>query len=189
MSGFPSLLSWRPRAAWRTVLLLVISSLSCGSVAEDRVPEYRIAAGDTIRVTVFGHEDLSGEFEVDGSGRCSLPLIKAVDVAGFTTSELATHIFDQLSPDYLKEPRISVEVIGYRPVYVLGEVRNPGSYPYAAGMTVVNAIALAGGYTYRAARKRIKVTSPDDPERRSRRIREGDPLAPGDVIEIPERFF
>ncbi len=163
------------------------------STAQARPPEdiseYRIAAGDKVRVTVFGHEDLSGEFEVDGSGHCSLPLIKQVPAAGFTTSEFAAEIFSRMSPDYLKDPRISVEVIGYRPVYVLGEVRRPGSYPYSAGMTVVNAVALAGGYTYRAARKKIVVNRPDDPDRRSRRIKERDPLAPGDVIEIPERFF
>ena len=177
-------------ARWHVLLLLFVASLLfCASAAAQDLSTYRLAAGDKVRVTVFGHEDLSGDFEVDGSGRCSLPLIKQVLAAGFTTAEFAAEIYERMSPDYLKDPRISVEVIGYRPVYVLGEVRRPGSYPYSAGMTVVNAVALAGGYTYRAARKKILVTRPDDPEQPSRRIKEREPLEPGDVIEIPERFF
>lgn len=151
--------------------------------------EYRIAAGDRIRVVVFGHEDLSGEFEVDGSGRFSLPLIRVVDAANLTTTELESEISRRLRPDYLKNPRVSVEVIGYRPIYVIGEVRTPGSYPYTANMSVVNAIALAGGYTYRAAKKKIVVIKASDPEKKKTSTNESEKISPGDVIEVPERFF
>ena len=151
--------------------------------------EYRIAPGDTLRVIVFGHEDLSGEFQVDQSGRISLPLIQVIDVSGATKAELESEISGRLSPDYLKNPRVSVEMIEYRPIYVMGEVRNPGSYPYSANMTVVNAIALAGGYTYRAAKKKILLIKANDPKQEKRRSKEQEELAPGDVIEVPERFF
>ena len=151
--------------------------------------EYRIAAGDSVRVVVFGHDDLSGDCKVDGAGRCSLPLIISVDAAGLTALELELVITGQLQPDYLKNPRVNVEITDYRPIYVLGEVRVPGSYPYSAGMTVVNAIALAGGYSHRAARSKIDVIKAADTEKIKQSTREEDERAPGDVIEIHERFF
>ncbi len=171
-----------------TVAILLIFALPTHAqqTADD---EYRIAAGDRIRVVVFGHEDLSGEFEIDGSGRFSLPLIRVVEAVNLTTTELESEISRRLQPDYLKNPRVSVEVIGYRPIYVLGEVRAPGSYPYTANLTVVNAIALAGGYTYRAAKGKLVVIKSNDPNKKKRRSHENEKLSPGDVIEVPERFF
>lgn len=170
-----------------TVMILASSLPVHAEPAPD--DEYRIAAGDKIRVVVFGHDDLSGEFEIDGSGRFSLPLIQEVDATRLTKSELESVITNRLRPDYLKNPRVSVEVIGYRPVYVLGEVREPGSYPYSANLTVVNAIAMAGGYTYRASRKKIVVIRANDPEKEKRSAKEQEELAPGDVVEVHERFF
>ena len=157
--------------------------------ADDAKPGYRIAPGDTLRIAIFGHEDLSGEFEVDGSGRISLPLIRTIEAAGHTTVELAAAIRDSLMPDYLRDPKVSVEVIGYQPVFVLGEVRQPGSYPFATGMTVVKAIALAGGYTYRADKKDIVILRDGDGKERRLPVGEHVALRPGDVIEVPERFF
>lgn len=178
------------RVAARAVGFIVLLTFSLHTFADQTAEgEYRIAAGDRIRVVVFGHEDLSGEFEVDGSGNFSLPLIRLVEAANLTTTELESEISNRLKPDYLKNPRISVEVIGYRPIYVLGEVREPGSYPYTANLTVVNAIALAGGYTYRASKRKIVIIEASDPERKKRRIDENEKLSPGDVIEVPERFF
>ncbi|MDH3647398.1 MAG: polysaccharide biosynthesis/export family protein [Gammaproteobacteria bacterium] len=153
------------------------------------VEGYRLKINDRVRVVVFGHEDLSGEFAVDGSGRLSLPLIQFVEAHDLTTEELERAITDQLRPDYLKNPRVSVEILSLQPVYVIGEVREPGSYPYTSGMTVLNAVALAGGYTYRAARKKLTVMHADDPDRKQERVRENSAVQPGDVIEIPERLF
>ncbi len=157
--------------------------------AADAVAEYRLGAGDRVRVVVFGHNDLSGEFEVDGAGRLSLPLIQMVEAAGLTTVELENAVTDRLRPDYLKNPRVSVDVVSFRPVYILGEVRQPGSYPYSNGMTVVNAVALAGGYTYRASKRKITVTRASDPDKTKQAVGEDTPIFPGDVVEVPERFF
>lgn len=151
--------------------------------------EYIVAIGDTLSVEVFGHEDLSGECQVDGNGRCSLPLINFVGAVGLTVSELERAVVDRLRPDYLKNPQVRVKVIEYRPIFILGEVRRPGSYPYSVGMTVVNAVALAGGYTYRAARRKIAVTRADDEVGNGELKGENIVLQPGDVIEVPERFF
>lgn len=153
------------------------------------VEGYRLNTNDRVRVVIFGHEDLSGEFAVDESGRLSLPLIQFVQARNLTTQELERAITDRLRPDYLINPRVSVEILSLQPVYVIGEVREPGSYPFTSGMTVLNAVALAGGYTYRAARKKMTITEAADPERRKARVSEDSAVQPGDVIEIPERLF
>lgn len=154
-----------------------------------RPPEYRTGSGDKLRITVFGHDDLSGEFQVDGSGNISLPLIGNVAVGDRSMDDIEQAIVSKLQPDYLKNPRVNVEVVNYRPFYILGEVNNPGSYPYVNGMTVVNAIALSGGYTYRAREGKVTITRGDDPERNKQPATLDTLVLPGDIIEVPERFF
>jgi protein involved in polysaccharide export with SLBB domain len=149
--------------------------------------DYQLAAGDRVRVSVYGHDDLSGEFEVDGAGQLSLPLIQDVSAEGKTLNELEAIIKVELEPDYLLNPRVSVEVLAYRPFYIMGEVKQPGGYPYVSGMTVINAVALAGGFTYRANKKSLQIMR----ERTNNEI-EVSPdtqVMPGDVIEVGERFF
>ena len=151
--------------------------------------QYRLGSGDKIQVTVFGHKDLSGQFEVDGSGTIRLPLIGEVKVGRKTVQELETSIIGKLKPDYLINPRVSVQVLNYRPFYIIGEVKKPGSYPYVSGMTVINAIALAGGFTYRARENQILVLRANDLKRRKTAADQNTPILPGDIIEVPERFF
>ena len=151
--------------------------------------EYKLGAGDLLRVMVFGHEGLSGEFEVKGSGHVSLPLIREVEAAGLTLRQLEEAIIDALKPDFLKNPRVSVEILNYRPFYILGEVKRPGSYPYINGMRVVNAIALAGGYTYRARENKVLITRASDAEKKQEPADHKTIVLPGDVIEVPERFW
>lgn len=154
-----------------------------------RPTEYRTGSGDKLRVTVFGHEDLSGEFQVDGSGYIAVPLIGNVEAGDRTAQELESAIVNKLKPDYLKNPRVSVEVLNYRPFYILGEVKNPGSYAYVNGMTVVNAVALSGGYTYRGREDEVLIIRANDPERKKQPASHDTIVLPGDVIEVPERFF
>jgi polysaccharide export outer membrane protein len=150
---------------------------------------YVLGPGDKLRVTVFGNEDLSGEFVIDPSGQISLPLIQQLQAAGRTVAQLEEDIRHRLSPDYIKNPRLTVEVLNYRPFYIIGEVKNPGSYPYVAGMTVVNAIALGGGFTYRANQDEVLITRAGDPTHKPIRAARTDQVLPGDVIEVKERFF
>lgn len=152
-------------------------------------PEYRTGSGDKLRITIFGHEDLSGEFQVDGSGYISVPLIGNVEAGDKTAQELGEAIAHKLKPDYLKNPQISVEILNYRPFYILGEVKNPGSYAYVNGMTVVNAIALGGGYTYRGREDKVYIIRANDPKRTKQPASHDTAVLPGDVIEVPERFF
>lgn len=160
-----------------------------GATATAEETGYKLGSGDRVRVTVFGHEDLSGEFEVDGVGRLSLPLIQEVAAIGLSLRQLEGAITDALKPDYLKNPRVSVEVLNYRPFYILGEVNHPGSYPFVNGMTVLNAVALAGGYTYRARESKVVVIRTTDAERTRHPAGPDTTVLPGDVIEVPERFF
>ncbi|MCP4979130.1 MAG: polysaccharide export protein [Gammaproteobacteria bacterium] len=168
--------------------ILIIASLWLMSV-EATENEYRLAAGDRVKVVVFGHDDLSGEYEVDSEGQLSLPLIKSLTAAGLTIQEIEEAITNKLKPDYLKNPRVGVVVLEYRPFYILGEVKNPGSYPYSSNMTVVTAVALAGGFTYRARKDKITIMKASDPKHEKTIADNNARISPGDVIEVPERFF
>ena len=101
--------------------------------------------------------------------------------------DIEATIIGKLKPDYLKNPKVAVEILNYRPFYIIGEIKNPGSYPYVSGMRVVNAIALAGGYTYRARENRLAITR--DKSGQKSKADHGTIVLPGDVIEVPERFF
>lgn len=157
--------------------------------ASEQQAEYTLGPGDRLEVTVFGHTDLSGTFDVDGAGQISLPLIGQLAVLGMTAGQAETVIRDRLTPDYLKNPRVSLQVLNYRPFYIIGEVKQPGSYPYVNGLTVIQAVALAGGFTYRAKEKKILVQRASDPARQKRLVRQTDAVLPGDILEVPERYF
>ena len=149
---------------------------------------YTLGSGDRLKITVFGEDDLSGEFQVDGSGRISFPLIGEVRARGLTLRQLESRLSEKLKDGYLVNPRISLEVLNYRPFYILGEVSSPGKYEYIAGINLYNAIAMAGGYTHRARKNRAEITriNPDEV------IEDADHstvVLPGDVIYIRERLF
>lgn len=163
-------------------LLLTVSPVVAQEV------DYRLGSGDQLRITVFGHVDLSGEFEVGSDGRISMPLIGDVRALQLTLQELESAITAKLRPDYLKNPQLSVEVVNYRPFYIIGEVKNPGSYAYVGGMRVVNAVAMAGGFTYRAREVELLIIrAAGNGEKES--AAQDTYVLPGDVIEVPERFF
>lgn len=152
------------------------------------IVEYRLGPGDRVRITVFGEDDLTGDFELDGSGMFSFPLIGAVTAQNQTVRELEATVATLLLDGFLRNPQVSVEVLNYRPFYIYGEVNEPGSYSYRAGMTVINAVAMAGGFTFRANENNIEIT---------RRTSSRDALSagpetivlPGDVVRVNERFF
>ncbi|MEM7043393.1 MAG: polysaccharide biosynthesis/export family protein [Pseudomonadota bacterium] len=156
---------------------------------EDAVAGYRLGPGDQVRVTVFRHEDLSGEFQLDGEGYFALPLVGEVQGGGKVVRNLETDIEDAFRDGgYLVNPQVSLEVLNYRPFYILGEVNQPGSYPYVNGMTVINAVALAGGYTYRASQDSISVQRGGS-NGKNVSVGPTSQVLPGDIITVPERFF
>ena len=164
-----------------------VAPIENGGVAS--VAGYQLGPGDQMRVTVFRHEDLSGEFAVDGEGFFALPLVGEIMTAGLTARQLENEIELRLKAGgYLIDPQVSIEVLNYRPFYIIGEVNQPGSFEYVNGMTVINAVALAGGYTYRADQDDIIISRGGSNGPRIQALPDTEVL-PGDIIEVTERFF
>ena len=192
------------RALWMFVLGLVAAGLLSGcaqgtlaSATADEsiddaarvIEEYRLGAADKVRVTVFGEEALTGEFIVGGNGKISLPLIGETQAAGLTISEFQAEIANALSQGFINEPRVSARVLNYRPFYILGEVSQPGTYPYTNNLTVLNAVATAGGFTYRANITRVFIKRVDGAAEVEYPLTTSTRVAPGDTIRIGERLF
>jgi len=180
-----------------TLLGIVLSGLSgCASSASRQAyakPQasepYTLDSGDKLRVTVFGQPDLSGEFAVDGSGMIAIPLIPPVKAGGLTTTELQASIAEALSRTLLRDPNVSVEVTEFRPFYILGEVMKAGQYPFVNGMTVQSAVAIAGGFTYRASQDEVHITRRVDGRLVELDLPTNAPVRPGDTILVGERYF
>jgi polysaccharide export outer membrane protein len=153
------------------------------------IAEYRLGSGDKIRVITFGEESLTGEFQVGGSGKVSMPLIGEVDAQGLSVAQFQKAVETRLKDGYLREPKVSVEVLNYRPFYILGEVKKPGEYPYTNGLTVMNAVATAEGFTYRANNKKVFIKRANSEREAEYPLSSATPVAPGDTIRITERFF
>lgn len=150
---------------------------------------YRLDSGDRLRIVVFGQDNLSQTYGVDGGGFISMPLIGAVEARGATTFELADRIAAKLRVKYVKDPKVTVEIQAYRPFFILGEVKRPGQYPYVNDMTVQTAVAIAGGYTERARERKAKLTRRDHGRAVTMKVPPYFPIRPGDTIDVPERLF
>jgi len=151
--------------------------------------DYRLGVADKIRILIFDEPSLSGEFLVNANGKLSLPLIGDVDAAGVTTTALAATIQRKLADGYLREPRVSIDVLTFRPYYILGEVNKPGEYPYSSGLTVLNAVATAEGFTYRASKKSVVVKHAGEATEETVPLSPDLRVRPGDTIRIRERLF
>ena len=151
--------------------------------------EYVLGTGDQIRLVVYGEDDLSGTYEIGSTGVVALPLIGDIAAANMTINQFEKAVHAKLVAGYLQNPHVNAQVVNYRPFFILGEVAKPGSYPYVNGLTVLNAVALAGGYTYRAQSDGALIVRANDPTKTEKRIREEAAVLPGDIVRIPERFF
>ena len=166
----------------------VVADVSQNASADVLVQDNMLAANDRIRVVVVGQEKLSREFAVDGSGLIVFPLLGPIQAGGRTTAELEEAIAAKLEPDYLMNPSVSVELVQRPPVFVVGEVENPGSFAYKSGTTVQGVIAMAGGPVKRARMNELYI---------KRVSREGkivrlavtaqSIVRPGDIVQVDER--
>lgn len=176
-------------------LLFILSLTACGAPPTNVAftgsvsAPYTLASGDRLRIIVFGQESLSNIYAVDGAGRITMPLIGNVSVAGSTTQNVARGIEAQLRNGYIREPKVTVEVEAYRPFFILGEVTAAGQFPFVNGMTVQTAVAIAGGFTPRAARRGAEITRVMDGRPTTVSVPITYPLKPGDTIVIKERWF
>ncbi len=151
---------------------------------------YRLGPGDQVRIITVGDEALTGEFRVSDSGAIALPMVGGVHAAGLRPSGLERAVAAALTRAGLeREPSVAVEVIGYRPIFVLGEVNKPGQFPYQPGMTVLAAVALAGGFTYRAVEEYASVVRSEGGAGVEGRVARQTALEPGDVVTVFERRF
>ena len=151
---------------------------------------YMLEPGNRVRVIVFNEQNLSGEFQIDSAGNLSMPLIGTVRATGATAHNLVGRIEEVLTrSNYMRNPRVAVEVLSYRPFYVLGEVKQPGEFSYLAGMTVLSAVARAGGYDYRALESDVILVRIVNGKEQQFRAVERTPILPGDIIRVTERFF
>jgi len=188
--------------AWKfgTLLLIVLTVLSACSgptlSPEDRrsyieaataVP--RLQAGEKIRVTVFGEDKLSGDYEIDPSGLVSLPLAGTIKAAGLTQTELETELAKKFRSEYLRNPKVTVSIASFRPFYIMGEVEKPGEYQYKSGLNVMSATAMAVGPTYRASRTNVLIQRAGETEMKEYPLSSSVPILPGDLIRIPQRYF
>jgi polysaccharide export outer membrane protein len=150
---------------------------------------YRLGTGDKVRVIVFGEDDLGGEFQIDDGGFIRLPLIGQLKAADLTPRELETRITAALADGYLNQPRVSVEVTDYRPFYIIGEVNKPGQYPYVNDMSVLNAIALGGGYTIKASDSTVYIRREGTTKEQEFPAEPATKIHPGDVVRVPPTDF
>lgn len=149
---------------------------------------YRLGIGDKLKITVFGEENLSGQFEVNALGNVSVPLVGEIRAADKPVSAFRDALAAKLSEGYLKNPRVTVDVLNYRPIYVHGEVKSGGEFPFKSGLRLRDAVALAGGYTYRANQNFVVVYREGRGEFQIPTLGQF-AILPGDNIRIPERFF
>jgi polysaccharide export outer membrane protein len=184
----------RRAAAVSTAGLFLLASCAPGSglppLPANTTSAYRLGAGERVRVIIFGQTQLTGEFRINDNGTISVPLLGAIPADGLTTTRLEHEIaMDLQEKKILLNPSVSVEIIEYRPIFILGEVAKPGQYPYEPGMTVLTAVAIAGGFTYRAQTGYASILRRIDNHAFEGRVTRGEEVVPGDVITIFERYF
>lgn len=153
--------------------------------------EYTFAPGDKIRVVVFGEETLTGEYIISSGGNLTFPLIGTVKATDQTVEGLQKIITAKLNDGYVNNAQVNIQVLSFRPFYILGEVNRPGEYPVSTGLTLEQAVAAAGGYTYRANVKRAFLKRATESEERLVDVG-GDRtviIKAGDTIRIVERHF
>lgn len=199
--GVPSVLSTRcqRREALRGILSIAICGIAlwgCGGPTADLTTTadatgeaYRLDSGDHLRIVVYGDQQLSGDYLVDDEGAISMPLINRIEARGLTPTDLEQTITKRLADGFLVDPSVNVQVQGMRPFFILGEVKQPGQYSYANSMTVLSAVAVAGGFTYRAKTDYVQITRRDGAKVVEGRADLSSLVQPGDVVFVYERFF
>ena len=183
----------------KTIPLVAVLAMSLGACARYEAPPpafhkslqqpYRLDSGDNLRITVFEQEELTKTYAVDKAGYIAFPLVGAIPARGRTIKQIEAGVAKKLADGFIRDPDVSVEVATYRPFFIMGEVGAGGQYTYTPGMTVQNAVAIAGGFSPRAAQRDVDVTRHVNGKVLSGRVAITDPILPGDTIVVRERLF
>src|SRR5579862_5134860 len=185
--------------SWAFVLVIGLSVAGCYTdfgpveVAQNPVElpyiPTRIQSGDRIKVTVYGEDSLNGVYDVDPSGNVTVPLAGLIRAAGRSKGELQREITMKYKNEYLQDPKVTVEVVGYRSFYLMGEVEHPGEFSYRSSLNVLSAVTMAGGLTYRASRSTVLIQHPGQSGWEEYALLPTVMVGPGDLIRVPERYF
>jgi len=149
----------------------------------------RLQAGDRIKVNIYGEDTLTGQYDINPAGYIYMPLAGGIRAAGRTEPELARIIADKYRSGILQDPKVSVEIVSLRPIYIFGEVEHPGQYPYTSGLNIITAASTAGGFTYRASKSVVLIQHAGEQVWKEYPLTEPVAIAPGDAIRVPERYF
>ncbi|QGM47945.1 polysaccharide export protein [Methylocystis heyeri] len=188
---------------WGAVLLICLTCAGCdttsnlGPLSPEELDALNksveasptLQAGEKIRITVFGEDRLSGEYEIDPAGYVSLPLAGNVKASGLSKPQLEQALAKKFRSEYLRDPKVTVDVASFRPFFIFGEVARPGKYPFESGLNAITATTLAGGSTYRASRTKILIQHSGEAGFHEYSLAPNVPVLPGDLIKVPERFF
>jgi protein involved in polysaccharide export with SLBB domain len=188
-------------STWAAILAIGLQVAGCytdyGPVSAEPEPilrssnvATRLQSADTVKINIYGEEALTGSYVINPSGDIVMPLVGTIRAAGRTTLELQREITNKyVSGKYLQEPKVTVDVTAYRPIYVVGEVLRPGAYPYTSGLNVLTAITTAAGPTYRASRNTVFIQHAGENVWQEYPLSTSIVIAPGDLIRVPERYF
>ncbi|WP_432460331.1 MULTISPECIES: polysaccharide biosynthesis/export family protein [unclassified Agarivorans] len=172
-------------AAYLLFLMLLLPSLVSQAANDD---SYRLGPGDVINIHVYGEDDLSMQVLINNSGKIDYPYLGRLTVSDATTQTLKQTIESGLKGDYLIQPKVSVNIVQYRQVFINGEVEKPGGYAYQPGLTIEKAVALAGGFTQRASKSNINVTTGNGGSPQNK-VSLNTKVEPGDIIVVKASFF
>jgi len=174
----------------RIILVLLVFFTGQTMAQQQKLPpaNYTLGAGDKISIQVYGEADLSMSVLIDTSGSFDYPYLGVIKVVGFTLAEIKQKIYTGLKGPYLISPKVMVSIASFRQFYIKGEVRRPGGYPFRPGLTVDKAIALAGGFTERAARQSIMLSNNSN-LKQAHRVSLDDRVSPDDIVNIEQSFF
>jgi polysaccharide biosynthesis/export protein VpsN len=170
-------------------IVKLLLSVSAAIADEAGMSNYKLGSGDTISINVYDEKELSIEkTRLSDAGTVSLPMLGEIKVLGLTVSELELQVVQGLK-QYLVTPKVTVSIEVYRDFFVNGQVYKPGSFPYQPGLTVLKAVAIAGGFKDRASKTHVAIIKDGDDKHTPIKADLGLLVMPGDIITVEESFF
>jgi protein involved in polysaccharide export with SLBB domain len=186
-----AILSMIPASCASPAQTAALSANAAGSTLQQAEDEYRVSSGDKLHIIVFGEDTLTGDYVITSGGNLTFPLVGNLPASDKTVEQLQTVLSTKLADGYVNDPRVSIQVVSFRPFYILGEVNRPGEYPVSTGLTLQQAVASAGGYTYRANTRKVFLKRANEVQEKLLDLRDTGPIVvrAGDTIRIAERHF